>query len=98
MPPEQILSFRKVQPPTDQYSAAASLYNLLTNKFVYDFPENPVEALSLILEERPIPIRQRRPELSAPLAAVIHRALAHKPEDRFPNVREMRAALTPFAQ
>src|SRR5262249_54014690 len=98
MPPEQILSFRKVQPPTDQYSAAATLYNLLTDKYTHDFPHNAVEALSLILEEPPVPIRTRRPDIPAPLSEVIHRALARKPDDRFPDVAAMRAALAPFAQ
>ncbi len=98
MPPEQILSFRKVQPPTDQYSAAATLYNLLTDKYTYDFPRNSVEALALILEQEPVPVRQRRPEIPVPLAAVIHRALARKPDQRFPNVRAMREALIPFAR
>jgi serine/threonine-protein kinase len=98
MPAEQILSFRKAQPATDQYSAAATLYNLLTGKYVYDFPNNTVEALSLILNERPVPIQQRRGDIPTPLAGLIHRALAHKPDDRFPSVREMRMALLPFAQ
>src|SRR5262249_40746159 len=36
MPPEQITEYRDAKPPSDQYAAAASLYNLLTGKYVYD--------------------------------------------------------------
>jgi serine/threonine-protein kinase len=98
MPPEQILSFRRVLPPTDQYSAAATLYTLLTDKYIYDFPDDTVAALSLILEEQPVSIQERRPEIPAPLADIIHRALARKPEDRFVSVHDMRVALLPFTR
>jgi len=94
--PEQITSFREAQPPADQYAAAASLYNLLTGKHIYDFPE-PLEArIAMILNERPMPIQERRPELPHGLAEVIHRALAREPEDRFPGVAAFRKALMPF--
>jgi serine/threonine-protein kinase len=87
-----------VLPPTDQYSAAATLYTLLTDKYIYDFPDDTVAALSLILEQQPVPIQQRRPEIVAPLADIIHRALARKPEDRFASVHDMRVALLPFTR
>ena len=38
MAPEQINDFCGTKPPADQYSAAAALYNLLTDRFIYDFP------------------------------------------------------------
>jgi serine/threonine-protein kinase len=98
MPPEQILSFRKVQPPSDQYSAAATLYNLLTDRYIYDFPSTTVEALSMILDETPVSIHTRRPDIPAGLAAVIHRALTRAPQGRFADVREMRQELMPFAK
>ncbi len=38
MAPEQITNFRQAKPPVDHYGAGATLYNLLTNHFIYDFP------------------------------------------------------------
>jgi serine/threonine-protein kinase len=97
MAPDQINDLRATKPPADQYSTAATLYNLLTDRFIYDFPERLHAKIMKILLEEPVPIRQRRPELPEELAAVIHRGLARDPEARFKNVREMRRALVPFA-
>jgi serine/threonine-protein kinase len=94
--PEQITNFREAKPPVDQYSAAATLYNLLTGCYVYDFPPRPVERLAVILGNPPVPIRQRRPDLPEGLADVIERALARDPAQRFADVKEMRLALLPF--
>jgi eukaryotic-like serine/threonine-protein kinase len=97
MPPEQITNFRQVTPAADQYSAAATLYNLLTGQLLFDFKSAPEQAITFILQEQPLPIRQCRPELPGELAAVIHRALAKEPEERFANIQEFRTALLPFA-
>jgi eukaryotic-like serine/threonine-protein kinase len=97
MAPEQVTDFRKVRPTADQYSAGAMLYYLLTGKKVYDFPPEIQNQLLMILQEDPIPIRSRRAEIPAELAAIVERALARAPEDRFPDVRTMREALQPFA-
>src|SRR5262249_40419878 len=37
--PEQLTHFRDAKPAVDQYSAGATLYNLLTQRFVYDLPK-----------------------------------------------------------
>lgn len=97
MPPEQIANFRGVQPASDQYATAATLYHLLTGSLVHDFPQNePGKMLFLILEGEPVPIRSRRPEIPAGLAAAIHRALSRNPKDRFPDIREFHTALLPY--
>jgi serine/threonine-protein kinase len=96
MPPEQILNFRGVKPPADQYSAAATLYNLLTGEAVYDLPQQVSDQLLMIMQRDPVPIRQRRPDLPDGLAAAVHRALAREPGARFPDVQALRRALLPF--
>jgi serine/threonine-protein kinase len=93
MAPEQITHFRESQPAVDQYAAAATLYNLLTGHFVYDLPPRPKDQILQILDKDPVPIRSRRPDLPAELAAVIHRALAREPAARFPDVGTLRRAL-----
>ena len=97
MAPEQINDLRATKPPADQYSAGATLYNLLTDDFVYDFPARLHAKIMKILLEDPVPIRDRRPDLPEALAAIIHRALARDPQARYASVREMRRALVPFA-
>jgi serine/threonine-protein kinase len=98
MPPEQIVNFRGVTPQADQYSAAATLYNLLTGKYVYDLPSLIQDQLLRVLQDDPVPIQSRRPSLPKGLAAVIHRALAREPKDRFPDARAMRKALLKFIE
>jgi serine/threonine-protein kinase len=96
MPPEQITSFRDAQPPADQYSAAATLYHVLTGKFAYDFPAAPDQQLKMILNKDPVPIRSRRRAIPRGLAQVIHRALAREPGERFASAAAFQEALVPF--
>lgn len=89
---EQITNFREATSSVDQYAAAATLYNLLTGKYIHDFPPSFQDRMLLILTEKEVPIQARRPDLPANLAAVIHRALAKEPSDRFADVRGLRQA------
>jgi pSer/pThr/pTyr-binding forkhead associated (FHA) protein len=98
MPPEQITHFRRVKPAADQYSAAATLYNLLTARMIHEPPATTQGWFKLILEKKPVPIQERRPDVPQELAAVIHRALARDPLDRFADVTAFRKALLPFQQ
>ncbi|HWE38849.1 MAG TPA: FHA domain-containing serine/threonine-protein kinase [Isosphaeraceae bacterium] len=96
MAPEQITHLRDARPPVDQYAAAATLYKLLTDHGVYDFPTRLERQISMILQDDPVPIVNRRPDVPPGLAAVIHRGLARDPAARFADVQEMRRALLPF--
>jgi serine/threonine-protein kinase len=98
MAPEQVTDLRDARPPVDQYSAGATLYKLLTDRYIYDLPTHCTGQINTILNEDPIPILKRRPDLPQGLAEVIHRSLARDPNARFKNVREMRRALVPFGQ
>jgi len=96
MAPEQITNFRDAQPAADRYSAAATLYNLLTNRLIYDLPRGIELQIVKVLSNDPVPIKSRRPEIPDELAAIIHRALSRDPQDRFTDVLVMRKALEPF--
>ena len=97
MPPEQLTDFHAMHPSADQYSAAATLYTLLTGEYVHGRSATLAETFHKILQAEPVPIRQRRGDIPADLAAAIHRALARRPEDRFADVAALRQALVPFA-
>lgn len=96
MAPEQITDARNVQPASDQYSAAATLYRLLTKSYTHDFSEDLQEALRQILLETPVPLRERRADVPQDSAEAVQRALAKAPADRFPTIAELAQALQEF--
>jgi serine/threonine-protein kinase len=96
MAPEQVTHFREARPPVDQYAAGASLYNLLTGRYPYDLAPTLQQQIAQILQQDPVPVRTRRPELPPGLADLVQRTLAREPQARFADVGAMRRALLPF--
>lgn len=97
MAPEQITHYREVTPAADQYSVAAMLYHMLTGEYIMDLPPMPAGLLA-IMQNEPVPLLQRRADLAEGLQPVIHKALAKKPQDRYPDVVAFRQALVPFGR
>jgi eukaryotic-like serine/threonine-protein kinase len=96
MPPEQMLDFKKVLPSGDLYATAATLYYLLSGKFIYDQVAEGGDLIRTLLEESPVSIRERRSDVPAGLEAVLQKCLARDPNDRYPTATAMRQALRPF--
>ena len=96
MAPEQITNYRDSKPPVDLYAAGASLYHLLTGRFVHDFEGCKKHHLLMILQDEPVPIQSRRKSIPAELAAMIHRSLSKEPAARFADAAAMRSALATF--
>ncbi len=96
MPPEQMLDFKAVQPIGDLYSTAATLYYLITGQFIYDEVAEGGDLIRMLLEDPPIPVEQRRPDVPAALAQVLARGLARDPKDRYPTAAALRKAIRPF--
>lgn len=96
--PEQITNFRQSRPASDLYSVGATLYKMLTDRYVYDFPSTLNGQVLMVLQEDPVPILARRPDVPNGLADIIHRALARDPDDRFPDAASMRKTLLPFGK
>ena len=67
-----------------------------SNLYVYDEAAGGGDLIRMLLEEHPIPIRERRRDVPAPLAAVIEKCLARDPKERYPDAATMRRALKPF--
>ncbi|HET6164684.1 MAG TPA: bifunctional serine/threonine-protein kinase/formylglycine-generating enzyme family protein [Planctomycetota bacterium] len=78
-------------PNYDQYSLACVVYKALSGRL----PHEGRTALEVILKrtvDPPVPLRQAAPQVSAPVEAVVMRALARRPGDRFPSCRAFAAA------
>jgi serine/threonine-protein kinase len=95
MPPEQVLDFKKMLPSGDLYATAATLYYLLTGQFIYD-QNAEGDVIRMLLEDQPVPIRDRRAEVPIGLANVLQKCLARDPADRYPTAGDMRKALRGF--
>jgi hypothetical protein len=95
--PEQAQDARSVLPAADLYSAGATLYYLLAGQPPYQFSTSR-NALEMIAKNDPVPLIRHRRDLPQGLAEVVHKALARRPEDRFPSAAAMRLALLPFAE
>jgi serine/threonine protein kinase len=96
MPPEQICNSRDAKPSSDLYAVGATLYWFLTGTLAHDFSHggNPIKT---ILEQDPVPLRERDPTVPKGLADVIHRALSRHPANRFGSAHELREALLPYS-
>lgn len=92
MPPEQIINFKYVKPVSDVWSFAASLYNLLTGKFPYRFPGHR-DPIDVILNDAPVPLRERMPGLNRKIVAALDKSLHRDPKKRFQDAGGLLGAL-----
>lgn len=84
--PEQ-LAGQPLSARTDLFSLGVMTYELVTGARPFTGP-NLSNVIYQILNQEPIPVRQRCPSCPERLERAIHRALAKKPEQRFDGVRE----------
>jgi eukaryotic-like serine/threonine-protein kinase len=91
MSPEQCRG-EPVDARSDLFSAGIVLYELLAGARPFT-GRNMTEIALQVINQPPADIRLTAPELAPPLVAVVERALAKRPEDRFASAAEMAAAL-----
>lgn len=79
---------------SDVYSAGVVLYEMVTGAWPFE-AENQVEMLRMHLMQAPPPMESKREALHVKpeLAAIVQRAMAKKPDQRYADAREMLAAL-----
>ena len=91
LPPEQAAG-QPVDERSDQYSLGVLLYELLAGEVPYPGENALAVAMKHLYE--PVPsVRAVRPDVSPRVDAVIQRAMAKRPEDRFPSTDALIAAL-----
>ncbi|HEV3255858.1 MAG TPA: serine/threonine-protein kinase, partial [Gemmataceae bacterium] len=92
MPPEQVNGdVAAMGPGCDIYSLGVILYELLANRRPFQGAVGML--MAKIVMDPPPPPSQFRPELDPALEAICLRALAKRPEDRYPSMRAFAEAL-----
>ncbi len=88
--PEQLMGL-PLDGRADQYSLAATAFELLTGSHLYR-DRNPAVVISQHVTAPPPPIAERKPELSG-LGPVLSKALAKSPDDRYASCTDFATAL-----
>ena len=83
----------QLTPAADLWAATVTLYELLTLQRPFSGPSNSA-VIEAIQRRQYRPLRELRPELAGPLAAVVDRALALEPSARFSSADELAQTLT----
>src|SRR5439155_6766027 len=90
--PEQIRDPHTADARADVYSVGCTLYHLLAGRPPY--PDAALGAKLLFHQtEEPVPIEQRRPDVSPALGAVLRRMMAKSPAARYPSAAQATDAL-----
>jgi WD40 repeat protein/serine/threonine protein kinase len=88
MSPEQAEAARRpVDQRSDIYSLGVTLYELLTCRAVFE-GKTPQEVLSQILAREPVEPRRLNAAIPADLETVVMKAMAKRPEDRYPTASQ----------
>ena len=94
MAPEQATGEHAVDARTDVYALGAVLHEMIAGQAPFA-AESKQAVLMRVLYEPVIALSIRRPEVPSFLDAAVWRALAKRPEDRFPSAAAFAEALTP---
>lgn len=101
--PEQLLG-DGITVASDVYALGAILYELLTDRRLFDAPQRPTDAAGPLTEaerfqlavEQRGQLRLSEPSLNYEIAAILKRALSFDPEERYPCVADLIADLERF--
>ena len=90
--PEQARG-ESVDARSDLYSTGCLLYELLVGRPPFQ-GDSPVSVAYQHVRERPVPPSQLDPEVTSAMHAVVLKALAKNPDDRYPDAEAMRDDVT----
>lgn len=90
--PEQLINSRHVTPAADIFSAGATMYTMLSGEVIYDLNDQS-KPLATILNQGPIPLNERSPEMPELLCKFVNKATRTEAAKRFASAREMRKTL-----
>jgi len=82
---------------SDIYSVGVLLYEMLTGRVPFDDP-NPVTVAYKQVREDPVPPSVIDPEIPPTLEAIVMKAMAKNPANRFQSAQEMKADLLRFLE
>jgi serine/threonine-protein kinase len=94
MSPEQICAKKDIGPEVDIYAMGVLLYEALTGDPPF-LAEHTLDLFRMHLKETPKSLAEVLPEIRslAPFDAVIRKAMAKSPQDRYRTARELREAM-----
>ncbi|MBL0213109.1 MAG: protein kinase [Myxococcales bacterium] len=95
MPPEQAIG-EKVDEHADVYAIGAILYHVLTGVRPYRQARTIDELLQLVSTQPPQPIIELAPEAPAELIAIVEKAMARRPTDRYATAQGLAHDLRAF--
>ncbi|AWM39076.1 Serine/threonine-protein kinase PrkC [Gemmata obscuriglobus] len=93
MAPEQAVNFHDADVRSDLYSLGCTCYFLLTGRLPFEGPSCRA-VLEMHAKRAARPLRELRPDVPVALAAVVHRLMAKRPEDRYQTADQLCDALT----
>lgn len=97
MAPEQFMNFKEMPMAVDIYSMGATLYNLLTTKFIHDFESLSFDqSVNKLKRDDAVPLIRRRFDIPAEMAILLHQALSRFPQKRVATAAVFRKELYKF--
>lgn len=95
MPPEQLDFMRsKPDPRMDIYALGVTLYHVLSGRHVYPQHHDPVVVAKDVYLNPPRDLGDVAPDLPGDLHALVRRAIARNPEDRFATMQALEGEIS----
>jgi tetratricopeptide (TPR) repeat protein/tRNA A-37 threonylcarbamoyl transferase component Bud32 len=93
MSPEQASGERALDARSDIYALGCVLYEMLAGEAPHA-GDTARAVLARRFSQEPAPMKERRPDVPAPVAELVRRSLAIEPADRFSSAESMREAIS----
>jgi serine/threonine protein kinase len=95
--PEQYIDSYKIDHRADIYSLGCTFYFALTGKVPFPFATT-AEKLKGHLKKQPTPVQELRPDIPKRVAAIVHKMMAKRVENRIQTSADVARYLKPIAQ